>query len=410
MIDGYRQRFAESRVEGLARLFKVVLVAGARQVGKSTMLAHLFPEVRTFVFDPVQDLYGARQDPDLFLDTYGPPLILDEIQYAAELLPAIKRRVDRNPAPGQYILTGSQNLGLLKSVAESLAGRVGIIDLGPLSMWELEGIPAEQAWLPRYLSGSGELTALRAAPGVSLKRSLWRGGLPGLLPFPDDAVADYLRSYVQTYVERDVLTVQAIRQRTDFDRFLGLLGALSGQEINGAQIGRDVGVDPQTARNWLELLHLGYQWWDVPPYHGNAVKRLSNKRKGYLVDTGLACWLQRLSSPDAVMVSRLLGSLFETLVVNSIRAQATLSSLEPRLWHWRTDSGAEVDLVLEYEGRLYPIEIKCKTNPTGHDTRGLRAFRDTYADAQIAPGLIICACDEARRLDQWTVAIPWNGV
>jgi predicted AAA+ superfamily ATPase len=207
------------------------------------------------------------------LDSFPVPLILDEIQYAPELLPALKRRVDLSPDSGQYLLTGSQNLGLLKTVAETLAGRVGVVDLAPMTYWELEDIPGDRCWLPHYLDDVGTLLGSAVQDSTQLHRHIWRGGMPGLIPFPDSAVPDYFRAYVQTYVERDVLTIQNIRDMQLFDRFLGLMSALTSQKINASQLGREVGVSPKIARNWLDLLKIANQWWEVPPYHGNTIKR-----------------------------------------------------------------------------------------------------------------------------------------
>jgi len=410
-VRRYRVRHAEGKLKELSAFFKAVLVTGARQVGKSTLLAHVFPEHRVVVFDPVQDLYGARRDPDLFLDSFPPPLILDEIQYAPELLPALKRRIDRTERPGQYLLSGSQNLAVLKTVAESMAGRVGVLHLDALTAAEMMDRGGEAGWLSRYLEDPETLADQR---GASLSEGgapcdlLWRGSMPGLLDAPDPIVPDYLRSYVQTYVDRDIRAMENIRELAGFGRFLGLAAALTAQEINASKLGRDVGVTPSTARRWLALLANTYQWMELPPYHGNAVKRLSGKRKGFLRDTGLAAYLQRISSPRALAVSPLLGPLFETWILNQIHGQFIQLQVPPTAHHWRTAGGAEVDIVLERDGRLYPIEVKCKSNVTGHDARGLRAFRDTYPRNQVMTGLIVYAGTECYRVNETTIAWPWN--
>ncbi len=410
-VMNYRDRHAERTLLRLKSFFKVVLVTGARQVGKSTLLAHLFPEMKTIVFDPVQDIYGARRDPDLFLNNFPPPLILDEIQFVPELLPALKRRVDQLDTPGQYLLTGSQNIGMLRSISESLAGRVGILPLEGMTAYELAGMGKQDSWLPAYLDTPDALPGLldeKISLLPNLTRALWRGTLPGLLDAPDEIVPDYFRSYIQTYVERDVRLMKDIRELTTFSQFLGLTGALTAQEINVSQFGRDVGVTPATARKWLDLLANSYQWLELFPYQGNTVKRLSGKRKGFVRDTGIACHLQRISSPDALAVSTVLGSMFETWVVNEILRQAITLSMPPQAYHWRTGGGAEVDLVLDRDGKLYPIEVKCKTNLTKHDTRGLRAFRETYKKSRIMVGLIVYAGNGCYRLDSNTIALPWD--
>lgn len=330
----YRTRHIEAKLLQYAEYFKVILVTGARQVGKSTLLQQLLPAVKSFVFDPVQDLYGARQDPDLFLETFPAPLILDEVQYVPELLPALKRKVDRTDGPAQYFLTGSQNLSMLRSVAESMAGRVGILNLEGLTLHEMFEQP-DTAWLESYLKSPETICRgnelLSIPPLVNV---LWRGALPGLLDMPDEIAPDYFRSYIQTYVERDIRVLENIRELSAFDRFLGLSAALCGQEINASQLGREIGITPATARRWLDLLENTFQWLELYPYHGNTVKRVSGKRKGFWRDTGMACYLQRISSPEALSVSPLRGALFETWVVNSIYRQASLLATPPQLYHW----------------------------------------------------------------------------
>jgi predicted AAA+ superfamily ATPase len=256
----YHRRLQERHLTELAQHFPVVLVTGARQVGKSTLVGHLFgARARSFVFDPVQDLFGARADPELFLNQYEPPLVLDEVQYATELLPGIKRRVDAHPGAGQYILTGSQNLALLKNIAESLAGRVAILDLEPMTGTERQATEQPAGWLLDWLNRPEQV--LESMPerrhGEKLYPALWRGGWPGLLDLPDTLVSDFLASYVRTYVERDVRLAGEAQDWRQFARFLALAAALTAQEVNHSQLGREVGVTPQTADRWLliDLYH-----------------------------------------------------------------------------------------------------------------------------------------------------------
>ena len=175
---------------------------------------------------------------------------------------------------------------------------------------------------------------------------------------------------------------------------------------NWVTLGRHMGSP--TARRWRDLLSHAYQWREIFPYTGNAIKRISGKRKGYLCDTGLACALQRISTPEALPVSPLLGALFESWVVNHVHQQFVQLPVPPQVYHWRTSGGAEVDLILELDGKLYPIEIKCKTNLTGHDTRGLRSFRESQGEKKVQTALIVYAGQEIFQLDAHTIAIPWN--
>jgi len=407
----YLTRYAERKIKAFADHFRAVLVTGARQVGKSTLLRYAFPNLKSIVFDPYLDLYGARKDPDFFLDNFPPPIILDEIQYVPELISAIKRRTDEQPFAGQYLLSGSQNLSVLKTITESMAGRVGILHLEAMSLDELCGQGDRCGWLSRYLADPGSIKSISASkemPG-GLLRTIWRGGMPGIIDLPDDMVPAYLKSYVETYIERDVRLLANIRDLDTFGRFLGLCAALTAQEVNHSQLGREVGVQYKTAGEWLGMLKHTYQWKESSPYFGNTIKRLSRRSKGYLSDTGLVCYLQRITSPHALAVSPLLGPLFETWVYNEIAKQSMCLPISPLLYHWRTNGGAEVDIILEIDGKYFPIEVKCAAAVSRHDARGMRAFRDTYVGKiKIMDGLVIYAGKDIYGIDENVTAIPWN--
>jgi uncharacterized protein len=404
----YHRRLAEDKLREMADHFKIVLVVGARQVGKTTLLRHVFPRVKAFAFDPDQDLFGARADPDLFLDNFPGPLLLDEIQHAPELMPALKRRVDESDLPGQYLMSGSQNLMVMREVCESMAGRVGILKLEGLALEEqLED--ERRGWLEEWLKSPGQFPRRVSGvtlPDATLPEFLWRGSLPGLLEYPDSLIPDYFRSYVQTYLERDVRSMGGVENLGDFSRFVGLLAALTAQEVNDSQLGRELGVSPPTARRWREILTHSFQWLELPPYHGNTIKRLSGRRKGYFSDTGLACWLQRVSSPESLPVSSHFGSSFESWVVNQVHRQFVTCKLPPAAYHWRTFGGAEVDLVLERDGRLFPIEVKAGTRLSGRTLRGYRSFKETYGDC-VAPALVVYAGREVYNVAPDAVAVPW---
>ena len=408
----YKPRFAQAKLTEYGKWFRAVLVLGSRQVGKTTLLRQALPGMPLITFDPVQDLHGARQDPDLFLDSFPSPLILDEIQYAPELFAALKRRLDRSDKPGQYYLTGSQNPAMLRQVAESMAGRIGILELDGFGVEELAGAGNRPPWLKLWLETGGVADPGRyrclPEPSHGVLSALWRGGMPGLLGLPDTMVQPFLDAYLRTYVERDVRVMGDIRDVGIFGRFVALCAALTAQEVNKAQFGRELGIAPVTAQKWLDTLKATYQWHEVPAFSGNAVKRLTGKSKGYLTDTGLACLLQRLTSVEALSASPLRGALFETWVANGLRKQFITLPSTPGLYHWRTGGGAEVDVVLDWNGVRYPVEIKCKTQLSGHDLRGIKAFRETYGTP--SPGVIVYAGDTCRKLDAMTLAMPWNAV
>jgi predicted AAA+ superfamily ATPase len=408
----YSYRFLTTRLEALVQQFPVVVVTGARQVGKTTLLHHVFGSTADMVvFDPALDIGNARQDPDLFLDNHPTPLILDEIQYVPELVAALKRRVDRNRQPGQYLLTGSQQWQVMSRLAESLAGRAVFLDLEGFCLGEMAKAGVSSAWLPAWLEDpEGFLDRPRqrlALPGQPYER-VWRGTLPDATRLPTANLPDFWGAYFRTYVERDVRLLSEVSDWHTFGRFVRLAAALTGQEINASQLGRELGITPQTARRWLDLLVGTFQWFEVPAYSGNAVKRVAGKAKGYLAETGLACWAQAISSPTALGGHPLWGHFFESFVISELRKQCALIAPSPRLHHWRSSGGAEVDLILERDGRYFPVEIKGKTKVSRADTRGIKAFRETYPGLRIAPGLVIALCERVEKLNATEISLPWD--
>lgn len=414
MTDMYLRREAEKRLSSLLKSFPAVVVTGARQVGKSTLLTHAFGGTADFVvFDPVVDVENARRDPELFLENHRTPLVLDEVQYAPELLPSIKRRIDRNRAPGQYVLTGSQQWGGLASVAESLAGRVAFLDLEGFSLVEAAELTGARHWLAAWIDSLESVVeaGVARAPGpFALFERLWRGFLPEAHFLPLDAIADFHMAYQRTYIERDARLLADVSDWQQFGRFFRLASALSAQEVNRSQLGREIGVSPQTAERWLGILKATFQWFELPAYSGNTMKRVSSKPKGFIADTGLACWSLAISTPTAVPSHPAWGALFETAVYGEIRKAISLLSPRPIVHHWRSRGGAEVDFLLERDGTFFPVEVKAASRPSRGDTSGITAFRKTYPRLRIAKGLVVAPCEAMIPLSEHDFAMPWDAV
>jgi uncharacterized protein len=407
----YRSRLLEDKLRAYHAAFPCVVVVGARQVGKTTLINHLFSgTARSFTFDPVQDQFGARQDPDLFLRNHPPPIILDEIQYAPELVPAIKRAIDRDRRPGQFLLTGSQQWSVMKSLAESLAGRAAILELSGFSINELYGQPAG-GWLARWLAGSAnDVEHLFRGYGSARTRPaerIWRGSFPEVQGLSEDVVPGWFLGYTSTYLQRDVRLALEARDEGQFTHFLALCAAMTAQEVIPAQWGRDLGLAHTTARRWLDVLRGTYQWIELPALTRNRIKRVSQRAKGHIADTGLACHLMRMSSPSAVPGHPAFGALFESLVVGDCLRQAQRESTVPGAWHYRRHSGAEVDLVFERDGRYFPIEVKASSNPTPRDAQGITVFQEDHGPAA-APGLVVHAGDRLLKLTERCWAVPFD--
>ena len=401
-------RDLETRLVDLLAHFPIVALIGARQVGKTTLGQKVLATAPMLTFDPTRDLGGARADPDFFLQNQPTPCFLDEIQYAPELLAALKRLVDKTPGSGRYLISGSHNLALLRQVSESLAGRVALLRLSPMSVRELWDRTGEPSFLAHWLAKRTIPTLLDVKPPVEpLPRRVLRGGFPGLIQIPDRLVSSFFDSYVATYLERDVRLVSNVQSLPTFRRFVRLLAALTAQEVNALQVGRELEVDRKTVLSWKAVLEATWLWQEVPAWSRNSVKRIAGKAKGYLCDTGLACYLMQISSPETLIDHPAWGSLYETFMSNEIRKACDRLDPAPAMSHFRTRAGAEVDLVLERDGWIYPIEFKAKSNPTARDASGLVAFRAMLSESRMADGLIVSAVTEPRRINPHTWAIPW---
>lgn len=405
----YKHRLIEKKLAELFQYYPVVAVLGARQVGKSTLVEHLFKDtLSTVVFDPVVDVGNARQDPDFFLQNTVIPVFLDEIQYAPELLASIKRRVDTERQNSLFILSGSQNLSVLREISESLAGRVAIVHLWPMCRKEINEVHGTN-FLEQWITGGKiSLSSLHKSKSGPVYPQIWRGGYPKIMTLPDHLVPGYWQSYMQTYIERDVRTVANIGSLQSFGKFIGLLAALTAQEINYNQIGRELGVDRKTALAWMEIAEATYQWISIPAFSRNPIKKIAGKRKGIFTDTGFACFLQKISAPEVIGSHPMQGRLFETFVFMEIIKNLQQIPMVPHIYHFRSYSGAEVDLILEINGTLFPIEIKAKSNPNRKDIRGFAALRDCFPNERIHDGLLICSVEEPHKLSDDVLAVPWS--
>jgi uncharacterized protein len=410
----YITRHISEKLHKIFSTFPVMIVTGARQVGKTTLLRRHFPQCEYIEFGPVVDVKNARTDPELFLDNHPPPLILDEIQYVPELIPVIKRRISEDKRPGQYILTGSQQWEVIKNISESLAGRAIIIDMYGFDISEFSNTKEDRNgknWLARFLQNSGKFLSsdyeIEPLP-VTLTELLYRGFLPEAKFLPLELIYNFHNSYIRTYIERDVRLLRNIEDHAQFARFFKLTAALSGQEINYSKLGKDIGVTPATGKKWLSILNATYQHIEITPFSLNTVKKISSKPKGIISDSGLMCHSLVISSPDGILQNPAWGHLFESMVIMDIIKKINMLPFKPAVFHWRSHSGAEIDLLLELDGKFYPIEIKSKSRPSRRDTTGITAFRKTYPQLTIMPGLVIAPTDKILKISDNDYAVPYN--
>ncbi len=355
MSQTYIPRSLEPVLKKAVSQFPVVVLVGPRQSGKTTLLKHLYVEKYPIVsLEPPDVRMAAMNDPRGFLNLYPPPVVFDEIQYAPVLLPYIKEQVDAHrDRPGQYILTGSQNLLLMQQVTESLAGRAAVLKLLPMSRWEVYHQPqGTLTW------EKGKVSSLPVQPVQELWEHILRGFYPEIVSNPNRDIHLWQASYMQTYLERDIRNLRNIGDLTLFQTFLRALAARSAQILNLSNLARDVGVSVNTAKAWISILEASFQIFILRPYYANIGKRLVKAPKVYFTDTGLLCYLVGLRDTEHAAAGPMGGPIFENLVIAELFKIYTHRGEEPALYYWRTAAGSEVDLVIETQDQLVPIEIK----------------------------------------------------
>ena len=387
------ERSLEPVIKKALREFPVVTLTGPRQSGKTTLLRERFSHRYRYVSLEAPDVRAAASnDPRGFLDANPPPVIFDEIQHVPDLLPYIKEQVDADRMRyGQYLLTGSQNLLLLGAVKESLAGRVAMLRLLPLSFREEDGDPRRKLPWEGVRRGTGKTTrsAVAGSAGPSrLWRRLLRGSYPVLVRRRARDLILWHGSYIETYLERDVRALRQVGDLTQFQVFLRALAARSAQLLNLSSIARDIGVSVNTAKAWLSVLEATYQIVLLRPYHANLRKRLVKSPKVYFTDVGTLCYLVGLKDPGHAAAGPLGGAILETAVLAEIFKTLLHSGQEPRLYFWRTATGVEVDFLVESEGRLHPVEVKSSATPRPAMAAGIHALRQDLGD-RISPGYVV---------------------
>lgn len=360
----YIKRTSEDVIKNLSKQFKVVLVTGARQVGKSTLLKHC-DENRNYVsLDDLSERELAINEPKLFLETHKAPLIIDEIQYAPELLSYIKLIVDKSDKKGQYWLTGSQQFHLMKNVSESLAGRVGILDLMGLSLAELSQTPNNEPFFPdlEYIEKRRENHKNYSTSDIF--KIIYNGSFPALNN--QDEFQDrnaFYSAYIRTYIERDIRDLSSISNEMKFLNFIRVVAARTGQVLKYSELANVVDISEPTAKTWLSVLVSSNIVYLLEPYYRNITKRMTKMPKIYFLDTGLCSYLTGWSSPEVIEKGAMNGAFFETFVVSEILKSYRHNGERPLIYWYRDTQQKEIDLLIERDGKLHPIEIKLTSNP-----------------------------------------------
>lgn len=403
----YIHREAEPTLRSLLGQFKVVLVTGPRQVGKTTLIRTCLADEYGYVTldDPVA-LSQAREDPALFFQDHPLPLVIDEVQYAPGLFGYVKYLVDQQDKQGQVVLTGSQTYHLMQGVSESLAGRVALLELPGLSMRELLGTAGRGPYVPGVTVPAAPAESTAATGGMpDIWELAWRGSMPRLQQ-PDVDWDTYYANYERTYLERDVRALINVRDSSAFYRFLVAAAARTGQLLNMSDLANDVDIDAKTVKSWLSVLQASGIVRLVQPWFSNVTKRLSKTPKLHFMDTGLACHLLGWTSPEVLARGAMAGNIFETFVVGEVLKSFLNAGRDGQaVFFYRDASKREVDLLIRDGRTLHPVEIKAGASPRREAIASFAAL-DALGDVEVGAGAVLCRAERPYSLSESVKAVP----
>ena len=401
----YISRNLEAVVMQVTKEFPAVLVTGPRQVGKTTMLKKLMEDTdRKYVsLDDLNERSLAKNDPELFLQAHKPPILIDEVQYAPELFPYIKIYADSHHEPGAFWLTGSQVFQMMKGVQESLAGRVAVLSMTSLAQAELSG--ASMTPFEIDLEALKEREKLRIPADVQgIFERIYRGSMPAIVSGQNTNSQIFYGSFLSTYIERDVRLLSDAIDSLKFLRFITATAARCSQMLNVAEIAQDADINQKQAKDWLQILEtLGIIFY-LHPYSNNLLKRLVKTPKLYFYDTGLVCHLTRWSSPEVLENGAMNGAVLENYVVSEIAKTWLNSGKEPYMYYYRDKDAKEIDVILEHDGILNPIEIKKTSNPGTELTRVFSLL--DKASVPRGKGAVVCMKPKVGVIDRENYIVP----
>ncbi len=401
----YIKRDLENKIVSLSKEYACVLVTGPRQVGKTTLLRNLMTDNRNYVtLDDLEERRLAQNDPALFLELHELPILIDEVQYAPELFSYIKIAIDNGAAPGSFWLTGSQAFKMMELAQESLAGRVAILHMSSLSQHEIYGSGENIPFTIELASLKARKLTGTPANMEELYMRIWNGSMPGLISgkFTDRNV--FYSSYLQTYIERDVSESVALTDKLQFQDFIRAAACRAGQMLNVHTIAQDVGISDDTAKRWLQVLEKSDIIFYLRPYSNNLLKRTIKTPKLYFFDTGLVAYLTKYTSPEILQNGAINGSILENYVVSELMKSYHNAAQDCLLWYYRDKDNHEIDLIMESDGQLHPLEIKRSINP-GSELIG--AF--TVLDKGSVPrgkGAILCMRPELSAINADNYIVP----
>lgn len=401
----YIKRDLEQIILKLSNEYSAILITGPRQVGKTTVMRTLSENKRKYVtLDDLEERKYAKTDPALFLQLHGSPILIDEVQYAPELFSYIKIAIDNGAKPGSFWLTGSQAFRLMELAQESLAGRVALLTMPSLSQHEIYGNGENKPFVLNL-----DILKLRASNGnsvdmASIYERIWNGSMPGIVSgkFTDRDV--FYASYIRTYIERDVNELLERVDKLLFGDFIRAAACRTGQMLNIHDIAMDIGVSDDTAKRWLAVLEKSDVIFYLRPYSNNLLKRTVKTPKLYFFDTGLVSYLAKYSSAEILANGAMNGAILENYVVSEIRKTYQNSAKECPLWYYRDKNAREIDVVLEADGLIHPMEIKRSVSP---DSRIIGAFELLDKGAvKRGKGAVICMRSELSAVNSENFIVP----
>lgn len=402
----YINRHMEDTIRRVSKMFGAIMLTGSRQVGKTTLLKMVTDGIAYVTLDDPIMLQSAINEAGTFFMDLPPPVFVDEIQYAPNLFPYIKMHIDREKRKGLFYLSGSQQFRMMKNVSESLAGRIGILNLLGLSLREINYIKFNRPFIPTKEYFDERRKDLKETEYKEIWKIIHRGSMPELVANTGIDWQTFYASYTKTYIERDVRELTQVGDELKFLQFMTSVAASNGQLLNLASISRDVGISQPTADRWISILQTSNIVCLLQPYHNNITKRAIKTPKVYFLDTGLAAYLTRWPTPEVLQVSAQAGAFFEAYVIAEIfKSYYNSGILEPPLYFYRDKEQNEIDLIIQEGNTLYPIEIKKHADPRRDDVSEF-GILDKIPGITRGSGGVVCMYDNLITLKDEDRVIP----
>ena len=412
----YIKRAIEDTILKVSETFPVLLVTGPRQVGKTTLLTRLADDTRNYVTLDDPDIRNtAREDPALFMQRYTPPILIDEIQYAPQILPYIKMSVDSSGKMGDFWLTGSQAFHMMKNVIESVAGRVGIVNLLGLSTSEIDTLPSE----PFTTSPQRLMHRIKKVRKIELKElyeRIFRGTFPALHRENPPELTEFYRSYINTYLQRDIKDLSQVANETAFYNFMIVVAARTAKPVIYEDIAKDAGISAPTAKKWVSILVSSGLIALVQPYHNNVLKRAVKMPLLHFLDTGLCAYLLKWGNPEILERGAMSGAFFESWVFSEIYKSYLNAGKEALMYYYRDKEKREIDILIYESGTLYPIEIKKSASPGKDAVKHFKALNpvtepERFGEleqykTEIGSGAVVCMATDLLPVDKNNWFVP----